>query len=283
MIIKRSWIFWLFMLWMPLAILILSGISIYLCLIYISWLELKYFLIWWNIILSLIVVISSLNYVRHFRSIHHEPEIISDPYKLRNELSTGDKFFQSFFNWSITNQWILVSIIIIETVLVLTSSKVSNYFSVLIIDIIMMLIIIWLLRKYRKRMMDLEMDYNVFVPWKIFFINQSWLLSVVQSIEWDKIKTVQSVFPSKIASFFNYWTVHVLTEWDTAMIGTMSMFYVTNPDKAVANIQQLIDNTPWERSTVVINNNNQAPTKREKSNIKTHTVNTREKIRDVLE
>ncbi len=145
----------------------------------------------------------------------------------------------------------------------------------------MMIIEIGLLRKYRKRMMDLEMDYNVFVPGKIFFINQSWLLSVVQSIEWDKIKTVQSIFPSKIASFFNYGTVHVLTEWDTAMIGTMSMFYVTNPDKAVANIQQLIDNKITESEpqwTTKVNHNKEI-----KHNTKVHTVNTREKIRDVLQ
>ena len=85
------------------------------------------------------------------------------------------------------------------------------------------------------------MDYNILVQGKIFFVNQSWLLSVIQTIEWDKIKTVQSIFPSKIASFFNYGTIHILTEGDTAMIGTMSMFYVTNPDKAGALIQGFMD------------------------------------------
>jgi hypothetical protein len=129
-------------------------------------------------------------------------------------------------------------------------------------------------------MMDLEMDYNVLVQWKIFFINQSWLLSVVQTIEWEKIKTVQSVFPSKIASFFNYGTIHILTEWDTAMIGTMSMYYVTNPDKTVAYIQSLIDDTPTITDT---------ETKTQETNMiiqkmgsGRHSLDTREKIRDVL-
>jgi hypothetical protein len=68
------------------------------------------------------------------------------------------------------------------------------------------------LKMYRKRMMDLEMDYNIVVPGKIFFVNQSGVLSSVQSLESDKIKTVRSAFPSKIASFFNYGNVEILTE-----------------------------------------------------------------------
>lgn len=281
MIIKRSWIFWLFMLWMPLFVVILSCTSIYIALTQVTLSNLQYFIVGGNILMSVLVTISSLNYVRHFKSIHHEPEIINDPHRLRDELDTWDKYFQSFFNWSITNQWILVAIIIAEVVLIFTSPKVSTYFGYFIIDIIMMIIEIGLLRKYRKKMMDLEMDYNIFVPWKIFFINQSGLLSVVQSIEWDKIKTVQSVFPSKIASFFNYGTVNILTEWDTAMIGTMSMFYVTNPDKAVAYIQSLIDNsTPSTKNTETIDKK-ETP-KKEKNHSNRHTIDTREKIRDVL-
>ena len=86
------------------------------------------------------------------------------------------------------------------------------------------------------------MDYNVVVPGKVFFVNQSGILSSVQTIESDKIKTVRSSFPSKIASFFNYGTVDILTEGDTqAMMGTMSMYYVTNPDGVVSNIQSLLD------------------------------------------
>jgi hypothetical protein len=77
---------------------------------------------------------------------------------------------------------------------------------------LVMIMEIVFLKMYRKRMMDLEMDYNVIVPGKIYFVNQSGVLSSIQTIESDKIKTVRSSFPSKIASFFNYGTVDVLTE-----------------------------------------------------------------------
>jgi hypothetical protein len=63
----------------------------------------------------------------------------------------------------------------------------------------------------------------------------------MQTIESDKIKTVRSSFPNKIASFFNFWTIDILTEWDSIdMIGTMSMYYVKDPDGVVANIELLL-------------------------------------------
>lgn len=140
--------------------------------------------------------------------------------------------------------------------------------------------------------MDLEMDYNVVVPGKIFFVNQSGVLSAVQTIESDKIKTVQSAFPSKIASFFNFWTIHVLTEGDTqAMMGTMSMYYVTNPDGVVASIQSLLDARSQERKEhaktipkkMPETNHTIPPTKEHnKKETHRHSLDTREKIRDVL-
>jgi ABC-type phosphate transport system permease subunit len=59
---------------------------------------------------------------------------------------------------------------------------------------------------------------------------------------------VKSSFPSKIASFFGYGTVDVLTEWDShVMLGTMSMYYVTDPDGIVTSIQSLLDTPESER------------------------------------
>ncbi len=131
------------------------------------------------------------------------------------------------------------------------------------------------------------MDYNILVQGKIFFVNQSWLLSVIQTIEWDKIKTVQSIFPSKLASFFNYGNIHILTEGDTAMIGTMNMYYVTNPDKAVALIQSFIDDASQLPEKELSPKNNiqeiqDSTIITQKNSSKRHSLDTREKIRDVL-
>lgn len=135
---------------------------------------------------------------------------------------------------------------------------------------------------YRKRMMDLEMDYNIIVPGKIYFTNQSGVLSSMQTIESDKIKTVRSSFPSKIASFFNYGTVDILTEGDTqAMMGTMSMYYVTNPDDVVSGIQLLLDTK--EKIKIEPTKTPSETERTSKIGTKEHSYDTRSKIRDVLQ
>ncbi len=283
MIIKRSWIFAVFMLWIPVSILVLAGLSIYIAYSSIEVINIRYTFIGGNILMASILIISTINYIRHFRSIHHEPQITNDIATLKNELTEWDIYFQSFFNWSITNQWFLVWIFCMEIALVLNYWKqIGDNFWILTLDTLVILIEIWLLRQYRKRMMDLEMDYNILVQGKIFFVNQSWLLSVIQTIDWEKIKTVQSIFPSKIASFFNYGTVHILTEWDNAMIGTMSMYYVTNPDKTVAHIQDFIDEDTAAKVDTIVKHSERIPDIKTTNNSKTHTLDTREKIRDVL-
>lgn len=277
MIIKRSWIFALFTLWLPIVILILSWISVYIAYRSISIDAIRYTLIGGNVLMALILMVSSISYIRHFRSIYHEPKIVTDMIAFKKELLAWDKYFQSFYDWSITNQWILIWIICIELLLVFVYGKqIGGHFWVLTIDTIVILIEIWFIRHYRKRMTDLEMDYNIFIPWKIFFINQSWLLSVTQTIEWEKIKSVQSVFPSKIASFFNYGTVNILLEWDSQeMMWTMSMYYVTSPDKAVAYIQHFTEGNTLESRQVNVSITPSIDTS-------SHSLDTREKIRDVL-
>ncbi|MFZ2255964.1 MAG: hypothetical protein WAW59_01910 [Patescibacteria group bacterium] len=241
----------------------------------------------------MILILSTITYIRHFRRVHGEPTIETDTKKLTDNLSLGDNYFRSFFNWSITNQFILIIIIVLEiAMVVLFGSQIGEHFWILATDTLVIILEITFLRYFRKRMMDLEMDYNVVVPGKVFFVNQSGVLSTIQTIESDKIKTVQSLFPSKIASFFNYGTINVLTEGDTqAMMGTMSMYYVTNPDGVVTNIQTLLDEKSEERkekAAVILEEIAQATqignTKNEeqKEESKRHTIDTREKIRDVL-
>ncbi len=286
MIIKRSWIFALFMLWLPLCILTLSWVSIYIAYESITIVNIQKILIGGNIAMSTILVVSSINYIRHFRRIHHEPQVVTNVQLILDELSQWDRYFRSFFNWSITNQWILAWTIIIELMLIFTyGNRIGEHFWILTIDTLVIVTELLLLKQYRKRMTDLEMDYNILVQWKIFFVNQSGLLSTIQTIEWEKIKTVQSIFPSKIASFFNYGNIHILTEGDTAMIGTMSMFYVTNPDKTVALIQSFIDEAKFNPNIEDSNIKNPTlfpPVGSQNIGSQRHSLDTREKIRDVL-
>ncbi len=284
MIIKRSWIFALFTIWIPLLIMSLGIISIIIAYSSISIIPIRNTIIGGNILMMIILTFSSVRYVLHFRQIHKKAEISSDLEVLEKNLSLWDSYFINFFNWSITNQLILVITMITEIVLIIAyQGALWDHFWILMTDIFVMITEIYFLKVYRKRMIYLEMDYNIIVPWKIFFVNQSWVLSSIQSIEWSKIKTVRSAFPSKIASFFDYGTVDVLTEWDSfAMMWVMSMYYVTDPDWVVSSIQMLLkDWIPWNWSTstviesqTIINDND--ITSHE------HAMDTRGKVRDVL-
>ncbi len=74
------------------------------------------------------------------------------------------------------------------------------------------------------------------------------------------------------------------------MMGTMSMYYVTDPDGVVANIQSLLDEDKGKsgeirRETTMKNQDKPKITPKTKENIEStrrHTVDTRERIRDVL-
>ncbi len=289
MIIKRSWIFAVFTLWIPLCILSLSTISILIAYTSVDIVSIKWTLIIGNIIMALILIISSIKYITYFRSINHVPQIVTDIAALRNELALGDIYFVSFFNWSITNQWFLVLIILIEIgLMVFYGNQLGNHFWILIADTLVILIEIGLLKQYRKLMMDLEMDYNIIVESKIFFVNQSGLLSTVQSIDSSKIKAVQSSYPNKLASFFHFGTVNVLTEWDNAMIGTMNMYYVTDPDGVVTRIQNMIDPELEQNRSTPATILPESPETSNKSESDTHdwtsrhTIDTRGQVRDIL-
>lgn len=242
MIIKRSWIFILYIFWIPLLLLMLSGASIWIAYIYIEVEMIKWTIIIGNFLMSTILLTSSLVYIRHFRRVHaNTDEIIDDLESIKADLKQGDKYFITFFNWSITNQCLLVGIFFLELVLVFTHrARLDEHVLVVMADFIIILIEMYYLQYYRKRMMDLEMDFNVVVQGKIFFVNQTGVLSNTQTIESDKIKTIRSNFPNKFASFFNFGNIDILTEGDTGMLGALTMYYVTNPTKVVNSIQTLL-------------------------------------------
>ena len=192
--------------------------------------------------MALIFTISTLVYLKHFRAIHkNSHKIVTDIPTMRESLADGDRHFIKFFNWSITNQWILGLILVLEVIFIASHfQRFNGHIMILAIDFFVIIAEIHYLRRFRKRMMDLEMDFNVVVQGKIFFVNQTGLLSDSQTIESDKIKTIKSTFPNKLASFFNFGNIDILTEGDNNLIGTMMMYYVISPVEVVNSIQSLL-------------------------------------------
>ena len=69
------------------------------------------------------------------------------------------------------------------------------------------------------------------------------------------------------------------------MIGTINMYYVTNPDKAVSYIQSFIDdenNLRKNKLKEIVVDSNKQEIQMDQKLVQRHSLDTREKIRDVL-
>ncbi len=299
MLIKRSWIFILFVLWMPLLVFLMGMMSVWFAASSIELASIKFTIIIGNILMGWILIFSSFFYIRYFRRIHGTPTIYTDMEKVKNQVNQWDIYFINFFNWSLTNQLVLTILFFLELSLVFAFRQdLTEHFWLLILDSVVIVIEFVLLGRYRKKMIDLEMDYNIVIPWKIFFINQTGVLSDTQTLDSDKIKTVRAQFPGKIASFFNYGNIDILTEGDTAMMGVMKMNFITDPNNVVSKIQKLLvmreENLlkkQWKAVSSQLSQQKKPRVKGEKfsrvshsqrNGSSRHALDTREKIRDVL-
>lgn len=259
LIIKRSWIFWLYSS-LPLVLMLLLTIAnIYLA---IETLENKYYqyvvigFLVFSIVFSLF---SSIRYLVFFRNISGEKNQVVPLKELEEKLEHWDKLFVKFFNQATFNYFMFIGLIISQIV----NFWIHLYSTIIlggkwIIDTLMIIwywcLDIWLLwwqsyliARYRKKMIDLEMDFNVVVKGKIYFVNQSNMISNRQTIDGNKIKTIRSSYPSKLLAFFGVGNIDVLTEWDQWGLGTMSLYFVKYPDETVSMISKALDgNFEWD-------------------------------------
>lgn len=284
MVIKRSWIFWLAMIWVPLLILILSFTNIYISYFSYKDLNLKYSLLIWVAFSLLLFIFSVWSYLAHFRQVYDAPRIETDTQKLIASLKEWDNYFIRFFNQTILNQWIIIWLLIWSIVFYITHLKIN--WGIWIISDGVLLFIQWLLLgKYRKKMMDLEMDYNIVVPGKIIFVNQSGMLSSSQAVEGEKVKTVTAKYPSFIWSFFQYGTIEIMTEWWDLNQGVTSMYYVPQPTETARLIQTLLSKETTNSDTQHSKKIEKGPNERSSSiNIGSDEVgyDIRSTVRDVL-
>lgn len=93
---------------------------------------------------------------------------------------------------------------------------------------------------FRAKMINLEMDFNIVVPGRLFTINQTGILSNTQTLDGDKVKTVRATFPNKIASFFNYGNIDILTEGDEGTLGAITLYYVTSPKDIASDMENML-------------------------------------------
>lgn len=252
LIIKRSWIYALSLIWLPLFIFVIAIANIAIALVYHKELITQYSIVLGVGFSILFFIFSVWNYISHFRQIYKTPKVRTDYDILLTELELWDKYFIRFFNQTLFNQLVLIVLIIWWGVSYLSFMK-ESWSMVIWVDILLLFLQWILLGRYRKRMMDLEMDYNIVIPGKIMFVNQSGMLSSVNTIEWDKVKTVWAKYGGWIGSFFNFGTIEIMTEGDNmSMTGTMPMYYVTAPNETGRLIQSMLNREATEEPLIPI-------------------------------
>lgn len=86
MIIKRSWVFALFSIWIPIVIFVLSVLSVWIASVSIEIDYIRTTIIAGNILMAVILLFSSWNYIRHFRELQMYSMITDDLNDLKKNL-----------------------------------------------------------------------------------------------------------------------------------------------------------------------------------------------------
>ena len=112
LIIKRSWIYALALIWIPFLLLIIAGMNIMTALIYHKDTLVQYSLIIGVSISVLLFVFSVWNYLLHFRALYSTARVRTDFDVLITELEQGDRYFIRFFDQTVLNQIIIIGLIL---------------------------------------------------------------------------------------------------------------------------------------------------------------------------
>lgn len=215
MIIKKHWIYSILMSWRVLVVLAVTCINVYLLVFSqvapdtIS-MGLGIFLganvVWWFIVVIV--------YIRGFHSIQGNKPYIEDIYSAIKKSKLSDRAFERFFNQTV----LLLLILVGTTVFVLFTSLTSIFISgnanmsTGMINVFLLIIQTTLFYGYLNAMINQEMDFKVVVPGQILFYNQLGIFGDSQTMNADKIKTINSKHAGLFGAFINYGTIIILTE-----------------------------------------------------------------------
>lgn len=245
MIVKRHWIYSILSIWKVFFVVIIWFVNIYLLAFasenpdVVS--EIISILLWVSVIYWVIIVIT---YIYRFCKVHWSKPYIEDIYSALDKSKSSDKIFTRFFNQTI---FLLIFLLWITVFSVFTSvtnllENLDWTFSFWIANAFLLIIQFWLFYSFLNNMINLEMDYKIILPWRIYFYNQRWIYWDSQTMSSNKIKTINTKYSWIFNSIFNYWDIIVLSEWDKENNWEMKMDYVGYPQKTVEEMNKVLNN-----------------------------------------
>lgn len=183
-------------------------------------------------------------YIENYYKIRWSKPYIEDIHSCINKSKKSDEIFTKFFNQTIfllfTLLWITIFTLITSIYWLLEWWNITFWLG--ITNSILLLFQIWLFYWYLNIMINTEMDYKVIIPNQILSFNQKWVFWDTQSMNSDKIKTMNTKYSWFISSFLNYWNVLIFSEWDQKNSWEMVIDYVWDPVRSVKEIEKVLRN-----------------------------------------
>lgn len=149
--------------------------------------------------------------------------------------------YESFLKHSFISMWLQSFLMIVNCVLSLMISSTSS----ILFDIVWVIVNIWflfLLYKVLDRIIDYEMDFNLFTIDQFIIYRQHWFLRADSlNIATSTIKIVQESKSWFRWSLFNFWKVSIHPEWNLGDTKAIELFYVPYPKKLTKKLNEFIE------------------------------------------
>lgn len=238
--IKRSWIYALKLSFIALLGIVFMLGGAYIWNIYSVSFFAKYIIPLSYILISILLFVDTFWYMYSYKKTHNSESISNNADELIEKNDLVNKNFIRFFNISVLVSCFLI-LILFETIIFLLFFYSGDQVLLKILEILINIFAGFIIIKHRRLSMNLELDFWLAVPWKIYIIDQTGLLSSKQSIVAVNIKTIEWVYQSILSSVLRYGDIKFFLEWNIpGQKGIITLDYIRHPRKTVDLINKIL-------------------------------------------
>lgn len=238
--IKRSWIYALKLSFIAILGIILMLLNAYIGINYFESFFATIILPVSYIIISILLFFDTFWYMFSYRKTHKNIGISTDTQLLIEKNDIVNKNFIKFFNISVLVSCFLI-LILIETLIFLLFFYAGDQIWLKGLELAINIFAGFIVMKHRRLSMNLELDFWLAVPGKVYIIDQTGLLSSKQSIVAVNIKTVEGVYKNMLGSILWYGDIKFFLEGNIPdQKWVITLDYISNPRKTVDLINKTL-------------------------------------------
>ena len=161
-----------------------------------------------------------------------------------DEKEFKDERYEAFLKHSFVSMGLQVILMIINSLVSFFAEVDAT--SSLLLNITWVIVNIWflfLLYKVVERIIDYEMDFNIFTIDQFILYRQHWFFKTSSmNVATSTIKIVQESKSWFLGSLFNYWKVSIHPEWDLwGNTKAIELFYVPTPKSLTKKLNDFIE------------------------------------------